>query len=559
MRFNISFKLFAINALALAALVIVGVVAATGFRSLEGLGNDLYARSFVDMSASSDIAIAFQAQTAVVGSAPAELDLDRLMQMRERFDGLAAEMTGKIDGRLKDVNDAKSRAQMEAVSAALKDYAKAGGKVFDFASVFAQEDAINALRGPVAKARARVDELIEAAFMAARENAAANVAEMRATAQNRLSAIIAIVAVLFAFVGGAAFVLSRSITTPLNDMTASMGSLADGDLATDVPARDRNDEIGDMAAAVQVFKDNAIRVREMEREHAEAEQRAQEEKRAALNAMADAFDASVGGIVENVASASTEMQSTAESMSAISEETNSQAQTVASAAETASTNVQTVASSAEELSSSIGEISRQMHQSAEIANNAVHEVDRTNDQVQGLANAADKIGEVVAMIQEVADQTNLLALNATIEAARAGEAGKGFAVVASEVKNLANQTAKATEEIGDQISGIQNATRDSVRAIGHIGDVIGRINEITASVAAAVEQQGAATHEIARNAERAAGGTTEVSENIAGVTRASRETGSASHQVLQSANGLSVQAELLRAEVDKFIAEVRSE
>ncbi|MBL6933278.1 MAG: MCP four helix bundle domain-containing protein [Rhodospirillales bacterium] len=354
-----------------------------------------------------------------------------------------------------------------------------------------------------------------------------------------------------------AILITRSIVGPVNGMTSAMGKLAQGNLETEIPALDKTDEIGEMAQAVQVFKENAIRVKQMEEEAREQEKRANQEKIRMMNKMADDFQASVGGVVQTVSSASTQLQSSAQSMTAISEETSAQATAVAAASEEASTNVQTVASAAEELSSSIGEISRQVSQSTEIAGTAVIAAKKADEMVQGLAMSAQKIGEVVEMITDIADQTNLLALNATIEAARAGDAGKGFAVVASEVKNLANQTAKATEEIGGQIGDIQDATNNSVLAIQDITKTIGQISEISAAIAAAVEEQGAATSEIARNVEQAAAGTGEVSTNIAGVTQAAAEAGSTSTQVLEAANELSEQSELLKAEVDKFMDQVR--
>jgi methyl-accepting chemotaxis protein len=366
-------------------------------------------------------------------------------------------------------------------------------------------------------------------------------------------AVIGVAIILFA-----AYLIARSLSGPIIAMTDSMKELAGGNLDAHVPAQGRPDEIGEMADAVQVFKDNAIRVKEMEAEQEAAKQRAEEEKRATMNQMADEFQASVGGIVETVSSASTQMQSTAQSMSSTAEETSRQATAVAAAAEQASANVQTVASAAEELSSSISEIGRQVSQSSEIAGRAVRDANNTNQQIEGLAKAADKIGEVVALITDIAEQTNLLALNATIEAARAGDAGKGFAVVASEVKNLANQTAKATDEISGQIGGIQTATKDAVVAIKGIGTTIGEINEIASTIAAAVEEQGAATQEIARNVEQAAAGTNDVTSNIGGVNQAAGETGAAATQVLGAATQLSQESETLRSEVDQFVVKVRA-
>jgi len=358
--------------------------------------------------------------------------------------------------------------------------------------------------------------------------------------------------------GIVSFFTIRSIVPPVNGMTSAMGSLAQGKLDTEIPALDKTDEIGEMAHAVLVFKDNAIRNKEMEAEAEEQKKQAEEEKRQLLLQMADNFESSVGKVVNSVSSASTEMQASASSLSATAEETSAQATTVAAASEEASTNVQTVAAASEELASSISEISRQMSQSTTIAGAAVKEVDGANDKVQGLADAADKIGVVVALITDIADQTNLLALNATIEAARAGDAGKGFAVVASEVKNLANATAKATEEISVHINDIQDETGKAVEAIGSIGSTIGQMSEISATIAAAVEEQGAATQEIARNVEQASSGTKEVSETITGVNQASTETGESASQMLSAATELSQQSEILRNEVDKFLVNIRN-
>jgi methyl-accepting chemotaxis protein len=354
------------------------------------------------------------------------------------------------------------------------------------------------------------------------------------------------------------WLLARGIATPIVQMTQAMERLAKGDTSIEIPARNRRDEVGQMATAVQVFKDNMIRTKELEDQAEEQKKRAEADKKAAMNKLADEFEASVKGVVQTVSSAATELQTTAQSMSATAEETSRQSTAVAAASEQASTNVQTVASAAEELSSSIAEIGRQVSESASIAAKAVEDAGRTNTQVQALAEAAQKIGDVVKLINDIAGQTNLLALNATIEAARAGEAGKGFAVVASEVKSLASQTAKATEEISAQIKEIQGATTVSVHAIQGITGTIGRINEIATTIASAVEEQGAATKEIARNVQQASAGTNEVSSNIAGVTKAATQTGAASSQVLGAAGELAKDAETLRGQVDSFIAKVRA-
>ena len=382
--------------------------------------------------------------------------------------------------------------------------------------------------------------------------------DVKRNAESTLRIMIISVIVVTLIVVSLALIIGRGVSVPINEMTHAMTRLAEGDLEAEVPAQDRKNEIGEMAAAVQVFKDNANRVKQMESEQAAQEKRAEEEKRRTMSKMADDFQASVGGVVQSVSLASSQLQSSAQSLTAISEDTSTKATAVAAASEEASTNVQTVASAAEELSSSINEISRQVSQSTQIAGNAVDAAGKADEMVQGLAMSAQKIGDVVALITDIADQTNLLALNATIEAARAGEAGKGFAVVASEVKNLANQTAKATEEISGQIGGIQNATKNSVKAIQDITRTIGEISEISSAIAAAVEEQGAATTEIARNVEQAAAGTGDVSANIGGVTQAAGNAGQSASQVLNAANELSKQSEMLKSEVDKFMAQVRT-
>ncbi|HEX4194316.1 MAG TPA: methyl-accepting chemotaxis protein [Stellaceae bacterium] len=354
-----------------------------------------------------------------------------------------------------------------------------------------------------------------------------------------------------------AFVLVSGVSRPITAMVEAMKKLASGDTAAVIPAQGRKDEVGAMAGAVQVFKDNMITAARLEAEQ-KAEQGRKEQRQKAVDSYISDFDKSVGSMLEMVASASTELESTAKSMSSTAEVAQQQSTAVAAASEQASTNVQTVASAAEELSSSISEISRQVAESTRITSQAVTETEKTDAQIQGLAEAAQRIGDVVKLINDIAGQTNLLALNATIEAARAGEAGKGFAVVASEVKSLANQTAKATEEISAKIAEMQSATSLSVQAVQGIGQTIARINEIATTIASAVEEQGAATQEIARNVQQASAGTAEVSSNIVGVTKAANDTGAASTQVLGAAGELSKQSESLRGEVDTFLSKIRA-
>ena len=356
---------------------------------------------------------------------------------------------------------------------------------------------------------------------------------------------------------GLTYLIALSIVQPIARMTSVMSHMAEGDNNQDIPAVENKDEIGEMARAVLVFKENALERERLEEE--QRQQRAQRERQMKrMEELTRAFDEKAKQVVGSVAAAADELQHTATSMTATAEETNRQAAAVAAASEEATTNVQTVASASEEMSASIAEINRQVLQSAETANRANAEAERTNATVQGMAAAAQKIGEVVSLISEIAEQTNLLALNATIEAARAGEAGKGFAVVASEVKNLATQTAKATGEISEQVSEMQTVTADAVGAIQTIGGVINDIKSIADVIATAVGEQGQATQEIASNTQQAAAGTREVSSNIAGVTQASSETGAAAQQVLTASGELSQHANNMRSVVEQFLADIKA-
>ena len=355
-----------------------------------------------------------------------------------------------------------------------------------------------------------------------------------------------------------AWFIGRGIVRPVTGMTAAMARLAAGDTATEIPERDSKDEIGDMAKAVAVFKDGMIETGRLRGEQEALKQRAEQERRQAMLDLAAKFEETVGGIVENVASAATELQSTAQSMAVTSEETSRQSSTVAAASEEATQNVQAVASAAEQLSASVREISQQVTQTGSVIKEAVQQAIRSNEQVQGLSSTAEKIGDVVRIISDIAGQTNLLALNATIEAARAGDAGKGFAVVASEVKALATQTAKATQEIAAQITAIQEATQIAAHSIQNVTETIGKVNETATVIASAVEEQGAATQEISRNVLQAARGTQEVSGNIAGVSDAAQQTGAAATQMLASAGELSRNGEVLKAQVQTFLREVRA-
>ena len=358
--------------------------------------------------------------------------------------------------------------------------------------------------------------------------------------------------------GGIAWMIGRSISRPLGQLGDRMQALANGSLEGEIPGIGRGDEVGAMAATVQIFKDNALRIRGLEKAEAETQARAAAERRAATESLADDFERSVNGIVRSVSTAAADMQTTAQSMTATASDASARAATVGAASQSSSNNVGTVAAAAEELSSSVSEISRQVSRSSEIASKAVGDAERTNATVQALSTGAEKIGEVVKLIHSIAAQTNLLALNATIEAARAGESGRGFAVVASEVKALANQTAKATEEISAQVAAMQASTGEAVTAISGISETIAQMSEITNGISTSIEQQGDATREIARNIQSVAAGSNEISAHIGGVTSAAAATGTAASEVLSNARELDNQSGMLRSAVDGFLAKVRA-
>lgn len=373
---------------------------------------------------------------------------------------------------------------------------------------------------------------------------------------NRLTLLSALVGLGCIAVGAlVALTIGGGIARPLSAMTDAMKRLAEGDLATTIPALDREDETGTMARAVDVFKTGLIRAQELDRLQA-AEWQAREMRTSSLASLQQTFENKAGGLSGELSTSAVQLKSTAQALFTIAERASDQTASVTVTAEQSSANVQTVAATTEELSASIRDIGRQLDESARITSEAVTYVEQTNATVEALAQGAQQIGDVVILIQSIASQTNLLALNATIEAARAGEAGKGFAVVAQEVKNLASQTAKATEDIVAQVDEIRAVTGRTVQSMHGIGDTISQVNRIAATIAAAVEQQGVATEEIARNIQEAAQGARSVSDTVGDIRSAAAQTGTAASQVLAAAGGVAEQSETLKVEVNQFFTAV---
>ncbi|MGY3446835.1 methyl-accepting chemotaxis protein [Bradyrhizobium sp. USDA 4473] len=562
-RFRILTKILAIVG---GLSIIAGMLAYLGISSLKSLSE----RGIVTARAAERALLSARANQNVLAINRAEFRsaLDPRDENRISARGVIDEQLKLLEERLAEISKTQDpqtiallsgvRSAQSAYQAQLKQTLDAvdGARAADLTqSAEKLRDVAMKSRAAAEELQARVRAVADRQDQRVRDNVKANEQEYASTSELLilLAASGVLIGLLFGFVVG-----QYGVAKPIRAVVELLQQLANGHYDIPVHGTDRRDEVGDVAKAALVFKDNGLAKVRMEREQKDMEARAAAQRRTDMLELADGFERAVGEIVETVASASNELEASATTLTSTAERSQSLATTVASASEEASTNVQSVASATEQLSSSVNEISRQVQESARMAGDAVSQARATNDRVGELSKAAARIGDVVELINTIAGQTNLLALNATIEAARAGEAGRGFAVVASEVKALAEQTAKATGEIGQQIAGIQAATEDSVNAIRAIGSTIERLSEISSTIAAAVEEQGAATQEISRNVQQAAQGTQQVSANITDVQHGANETGSASSQVLAAAQSLSGDSSRLKLEVGKFLNAVRA-
>jgi methyl-accepting chemotaxis protein len=556
-KFSIRSKIIAVVGFMTVAMLAIGTFAVFEMRTINAAAHEIQAswlpsiRWLGEMRAQAARHRANLRDHLLTTDPKKKQDNDKLLEARMNDFNRAAKLYQPL------ISTDEERTVARELQAAWKDYTTSVEEVLTYSRKGDNDMAIATNSATTVDLGRKTEALMGRLIEINDKGAAADGARADATYKLAFWLVIGCLALVVGVAIVVSVLLVRDVSSGIGSIIRPMRALGEGDLGAEVPHQGQKTEIGQMADALQVFKD-ALIAKKAADEAAAAEAEAKIRRGQRVDGITREFEAMVGEMVSSLSSASTELEAAANTLTGTAESTQQLSSSAASASQLVSDNVQSVAAASEEITSSVNEISRQVQESSRVARNAVEQAEQTDASIAELSKAASRIGDVVKLITAVAEQTNLLALNATIEAARAGEAGRGFAVVASEVKALAAQTAKATEEISTQVAGMQSATHSSVTAIREIGKTIGSISEIASTIAAAVEEQGAATKEISRNMQEASRLSTQVASNVTDVNKSTGETGSASTQVLASAQSLSKESSQLRLEVDKFLTAMRA-